>query len=117
MRKFIIVLFLIFSLQSLTKADDIGDYEIEGISIGDSLLDYFSETEILQTYAGIYPNKKYFQVDINDGSKFEEYQKMQFHVINNDNKYRVHALSGEITFDNIDSCLSKKKKFFIFLKM
>ena len=46
MRVFIAVLVLIFSLQSWTKADDISDFEIEGISIGDSLLDYFSEEEI-----------------------------------------------------------------------
>ena len=43
MRVFIAVLFLIFSFQSVTKAEDIRDFEIEGISIGDSLLDYFSE--------------------------------------------------------------------------
>ncbi len=39
------VLILIFSLQSWTKADDIRDFQIEGISIGDSALDYFSENE------------------------------------------------------------------------
>ena len=32
--------------QNLTKADDIRDFEIEGISIGDSLLDYFQESEV-----------------------------------------------------------------------
>ena len=47
MRLFILVLILIFSLQSWNKADDIRDYEIEGISIGDSLLDHFSEDEII----------------------------------------------------------------------
>ena len=31
MRKFLTVLVLIFSLQSWTKADDISDFEIEGI--------------------------------------------------------------------------------------
>ena len=46
MRVFIAVLVLIFSLQSWTKADDISDFEIEGISIGDSALDFFSESEI-----------------------------------------------------------------------
>ena len=46
MRVFIAVLVLIFSLQSWTKADDISDFEIEGMSIGDSLLDYMSEEEI-----------------------------------------------------------------------
>ena len=46
MRAFIAVLVLIFSFQSWTKADDISDFQIEGISIGDSLLDYFSREEI-----------------------------------------------------------------------
>ena len=47
MRAFITVLVLIFSLQSFTKADDISDFEIEGMSLGESLLDFFSEEEIL----------------------------------------------------------------------
>ncbi len=47
MRLFIVVLVLMITLQSFTKADDIRDFEIEGISVGDSLLDYFSEEEIL----------------------------------------------------------------------
>ena len=46
MRIFFAVLVLIFSLQSWTKADDISDFEIEGISVGDSALDYFSKDEI-----------------------------------------------------------------------
>ena len=43
MRVFIAILVLIFSLQSWTKANDIGEFEIEGMSIGDSLLDYYPE--------------------------------------------------------------------------
>ena len=46
MRVFLAVLVLIFSLQSWTKADDIRNFQIEGMSIGDSLLDYFSEDKI-----------------------------------------------------------------------
>ena len=42
MRVFIAVLVLILSFQSWTKADDISDFEVEGMSIGDSLLDHFS---------------------------------------------------------------------------
>ena len=41
MRVFIAVLVLIFSLQSWTKANDISDFEIEGMSIGDSLVRLF----------------------------------------------------------------------------
>ena len=46
MRVFIAVLVLIFSFQTWTKADDIRDFQIEGMTIGDSLLDYVSEGEI-----------------------------------------------------------------------
>ena len=48
MRIFIAVLVLIFSLQSWTKADDISDFEIEGMSVDDSLLYYFSKEKILK---------------------------------------------------------------------
>ena len=116
MRVFIAVLVLIFSLQSWTKADDIRDLEIEGISIGDSLLDYYSEEEIKQTYAGIYPNKKFFQTDIKHSSKFETYQSMQFHTKRNDGRYIIQALSGEIVFDNIDDCLLRKKEIVLLLE-
>ncbi len=47
MKKLSTYLFLIlFSLSAPSFADDIRDFEIEGMSIGDSLLDYFSEEEI-----------------------------------------------------------------------
>ena len=41
MRIFLAVLVLIFSLQSFTKADDISEFEIEGMSIGDSAVRLF----------------------------------------------------------------------------
>ena len=47
MRVFIAVLVLIFSFQSWTKADDIRDFEIEGMSIGDSLLSYMNKNLIV----------------------------------------------------------------------
>ena len=42
MRTFITVLIIIFNLQTWTKADDIRDFEIEGISIGESLMDHMN---------------------------------------------------------------------------
>ena len=63
MRVFLSALILIFGLQSWTKADDIRDFQIEGMSIGDSLLDFYQEDEInekkihIQT-KGIYINQK-----------------------------------------------------------
>ena len=47
MKRLSLYLFLIlFTLQTPSQADDIRDFQIEGMSIGDSLLDYFSEEKI-----------------------------------------------------------------------
>mgnify|MGYP000403871553 CR=1 FL=1 len=47
MKRLSLYLFLIFfTLQAPSWAEDIQDFQIEGMSIGDSLLDYFSEEKI-----------------------------------------------------------------------
>ena len=43
MARLFLIFMIFFSLQSWTKADDIRDFQIEGMSIGDSLLDYYSK--------------------------------------------------------------------------
>ena len=54
------ILIIIFSLQSFTKADDIRDFEIEGLSIGDSLLNFASEKKIKSSISSNqYSNNKY----------------------------------------------------------
>ena len=47
MKLFLSLLILIFGLQSWTNVDDIRDFEIEGMSIGDSLLDFMNKSEII----------------------------------------------------------------------
>ena len=65
MRIFLSVLILIFSLQFIAKADDISDFQIEGMSVGDSLLNYLTKEEINNLPYRWYPKKKYkFIVDI-----------------------------------------------------
>ena len=56
MKKFLII--LILSFFSYAEGSEIEDFEIEGISIGDSLLDFFEESEIIKKF--YYNNKKYF---------------------------------------------------------
>ena len=47
MKRLLFILILTFNFQSFAKADDIRDFEIEGMSIGDRLTDYF-EKEIIE---------------------------------------------------------------------
>ena len=62
MKRLLLILILTLSFQSWSKADDIRDFEIEGMSIGDSLLDHFDEgdnyIELINTYHENEINKK-----------------------------------------------------------
>ena len=55
MKRLLLILILTFSFQSLIKADDIRDFQIEGMSIGDSLVDHFSE-EFIETHISYFYN-------------------------------------------------------------
>ena len=46
MKRLLLIFILTLCFQSWTKADDISEFEIEGMSIGDSLLDFYSKKEI-----------------------------------------------------------------------
>ena len=110
MRIFIAVLVLIFSLQSLTKADDIRDLEIEGMSVGDSLLDYFSEEYIEKRKKYYYPkSKKFFRINTGKIDNLETYEGIQFQLLSNDKKYIIYSISGLILYkNNIEDCYEFK---------
>ena len=120
MRIILTLLIIIFSIQSLTKADDIRDFEIEGMSIGDSLLDYYSEDVILNATTTKYPaSSKYFDIHINVEFTSENYDQISALVKSNDKTFKIQSLSGDKYFfinqgKNIDeehlSCLKQKKK-------
>ena len=67
MKRLLLIIILTFSFQTLIKADDIRDFQIEGMSIGDSLLDFFSEEEIIiKNKSYHYSSKKYYQIRIDN---------------------------------------------------
>ena len=108
MRVFIAALVLIFSFQSWTKAEDISDFEIEGMSIGDSLLDYMTEKEIKK-----YTGKNYYKVDkflVANFSlpSFKTYDFLVIYVKPNDRNFKIYSINGIIDFNNIHQCTNKR---------
>ena len=89
MKKLLLILILTFSFQTLAKADDISDFEIEGISIGDSALIYFSEKLIKKNSRSPYKDKKYTVVQNDKLSYFETYDFFDFRYSTNDNNYML----------------------------
>ncbi len=94
MKKLLVILILIFSFQSLVKADDIRDFQVEGISIGDSALDHFSEEEILKQieenrYMYTYLTSEFGQVYKRDG--LSEYYFISFYVKPKDKNFIIFS--------------------------
>tara|TARA_B110000503_G_scaffold837_1_gene1125 strand:+ start:32 stop:616 length:585 start_codon:yes stop_codon:yes gene_type:complete len=110
-----------FSFQSWTKADDIRDFEIEGMSIGDSLLDYFNKDKIQlfinDDNAFFYKEKKYVAITTH-AKNTQTYAEAKDNydyvgvVINpTDKKYEIYSIIAYLNFDNnIEDCKKKKKE-------
>ena len=103
-------------------AAGIEDFEIEGISVGDSLLKYYSEKDIKKTIAKKqgYKDKSFVRGTI--GSKdnqrsykirrdFVTYDAIQFHFKKKDPEYKLYMISGIKEYlGDIDSCKLKKSE-------
>ena len=88
-------------------ADDISDFQIEGISIGDSLLNYMTIKEIKSSKRNYLKNKKYYVVGYNKDLK--TYSQVDIYLKKGDNKYIVKTLIGTI-FMQLNECLGEKKR-------
>ena len=105
-----ILVLILLTLQTPSWADDIKDFQIEGISVGDSLLDYYTLSEIKKSLLkpSFYPKSKKFKVIMFNSKNNELYDSIQFHIKDNDKNYIIYAIKG-INFISIDQCLSTKK--------
>jgi len=109
MKRLLLILILTFSFQSLTKADDIRDFEIEGISIGDSLLDYFTKKEIRKSLIRVYKSDRYKTAEFLNLKSFKKYDSLNINFLKKDNKKTIYAIHGMKDYNNIDNCLNDKK--------
>lgn len=107
-KQFLLILVLIFSLQSWIKADDIKDFEIEGMSIGDSLLDYVNENEINNNKIFRYNSNKYLQYNLELNNS--QYDDLVIEFKNSGN-YLIGSIIARIMYLDNDfyKCSSKEK--------
>ncbi len=111
MKRLLLILILTLSFQSWTKADDIRDFQIEGMSIGDSALEYFTKKEIIteKKYRIKYPgSNKFYAITFVENPKFKIYDSIQINVKKKDKKYIIYSISGINYYsDNISECLQQ----------
>ena len=112
MKRLLLILILSFSYQAQATADDIRDFEIEKMSIGDSALKYFTEDEIIisirkNSYEG--SDGLFFDAQFED-INYELYDQVTLTFKKNDKKYTIYSLGGLIFYDNKQNCINDYKK-------
>ena len=112
MNRLLLILILMFSFQSWTTADDIRDFQIEGMSIGDSLLDFFDEKKISNSVVDWYDSlekNRYLSLAF-DSSKFTKYDFVDIWTKYDDKEFKIVAIAGVNYFGkdsliaDIDEC-------------
>ena len=115
MKRLSTYLFLVlFSFSAPSFADDLSEYEIEGISLGDSLLDHLSKEEIITEIEINKPTYNYLTEDFGEVylfGKFEIYDDLSFFVKPNDKNYIIYFIRGSVIYDDkIKQCYEQQKE-------
>ena len=110
---FTYLFFIIFSFQTPSLADDIRDFQIEGMSIGDSALDYFTNKDIKKAIKEklTYPNsQKFYMLTFYLHKNLKIYDSVQINHLTKDKKLIIYGISGINYFENsINECKKDKK--------
>ncbi len=109
--KILLTISILF-LSLIAFADDISDFKIEGIGVGDSALNYFSENEILSNIKDRYEDNKYSYVANDNISFSKDYDAIDFHFLTGDNNYLIKNVSAVIYYHNksILKCYEQMKE-------
>jgi hypothetical protein len=109
MKKLLLILILILSFQTLVKGDNIRDFEIEGMSIGNSALDFFNKNEIIKNKYYAYSSKKYYQTYFTLPSS-SIYSSIQISIKEGDKDYIMTSIEGGIHPISYNKCKQEKIK-------
>tara|TARA_Y100000768_G_C23820040_1_gene606087 strand:+ start:195 stop:818 length:624 start_codon:yes stop_codon:yes gene_type:complete len=99
-----IIILLSFNLRSLSNADEISDYEIEGITLYDSALKHYSINELKKDVINNYTSDKYSTSAI--WQDLIEYDYLQLSFKSDDTKYIIQDISGTKNM-TYNKCLNK----------
>ena len=131
MKRIAAIIVLNFFFVTSSHAGDIRDLQIEGISVGDSALKYFSE-ELIKNSTSQIPgnhNNEYVWASIYDGTKISGYRNLsdfayttydtvELTYKKNDKNFIIEGLSGGITNTfkknilNIEDCKKQKNEMY-----
>ena len=94
-----------------SQANNISEFQIGGINLGESLLNYVNEKKIRRIMKTDYPNSKKFSRIFIKLPDVKEYSNIMFHFKTNDKKYIIQSISGQIGYrESFERCLSNREK-------
>ena len=102
MKKIFLLIISIFSFQTLSLADNIRYFPIEGMKIGDSALDYFSESQLEDNEQG-WHNYSYKEYSTSFMPGKGIYNWFLVSYKNDDNNFIIEALAGGLEKKNYDN--------------
>ena len=103
-KSFIIIIYLSLCFTIPSQADDIRDFQIEGMSIGDSLLEFVTLAEIDKLPESGVGEYKQTLIKTN----LETYDTLLVTYKKNDNKYIIEGLTANLRiYSGINNCYKK----------
>jgi hypothetical protein len=107
-KKVYFFIIFILALQNSSLADDIRDFKIEGMSIGDSALNYFNESELQDNEQGWHNySYKEYSTSLMQGNGIYDWFLVSYK--SDDDNFIIEALVGGMEKTNYDNkeCISK----------
>ena len=116
MKKLSLYIFLVLMWCNVGFAEDISKLQIEGFSIGDSLLDHMSKEEIISEIENNKNAYNYLTDEFGEVYLYKNYEKydyLSFLVKPKDKNYIIYYIGGTIKYDDkIKQCRKKQKEVY-----
>ena len=107
MKKLLIIIILGLCFLTKSQADDIKEFQLDSISLGDSAFKHFTEKELKNSSEVFFYKNKTFKYYFLNTTKIKPYDGIQLTVKPNDPNYIIYNLDGISWIKNLEECKVK----------
>ena len=115
MKKLLTIIILSLCFVTSLQADDIRDFQIEGMSVGDSLLSFYTISDIKNNIKDTsFKKKDYIKVYMkkNDNENINIYDGLQFYIKKKDINFTIRSINGNKFYKNIKDCFEEQNNIY-----
>ena len=119
-RHIIFIIILILNLQIKSIANDLTDFEIEGFTINQNLIDFFDENQINEElnsgFAVFYKNNKFADITVGETTEhpmrkdLDIYEEVGITIKPGDKTYKIYSVGGTIICKTENECHKTQKE-------